>query len=387
MKRLKEPNLWAEIDLNAMAANVRALRRITRKEALLMAVVKADGYGHGAVEAAQTALDSGAERLAVARTHEGVELREAGIDAPILVFGHTAPPDTELLWRYRLTQSVSSVGTASRLAEASRQAGETLWVHIKVDTGMGRMGLIPDCGRPGKSQGDQTPVNEILAIDRLSGMEVEGIYTHFAAADSMDKSFARLQFDLFMAFLEKLRQNGFEPQLRHAANSAAIIDMPETHLDAVRPGISIYGLYPSPEVDKKRVELAPAMTLKSRIIHVKTVPPGFKVSYGMTYETRRSTRIATVPVGYADGIQRRLSNIGWMLVKGKRAPIAGRVCMDLTMLDVGGIDGVEPGSEVVVLGRQGQATMTADEMAELLGTINYEVVFNNKGRIPRVYLR
>ncbi|MFZ7125851.1 MAG: alanine racemase [Desulfobacterales bacterium] len=381
---LDDPNIWAEIDLRAVAANVRALRGITRPEAMIMAVVKADGYGHGAVEVARTALDNGAERLAVARTHEGVELREAGIEAPVLVFGHTGPADAPLLWRYGLAQSVSSADTASRLAEAARREGATLPIHIKIDTGMGRMGILPDCGRPG---GVHTPVEEVLAVDRMKGLETEGIFTHFAAADSADKTYARLQFDLFLDFIDQLRRTGLEPPIRHAANSAALIDLPETHLDAVRPGIALYGLYPSREVNTARVPLRPAMTLKSRIIQLKEVPAGFKVSYGMTYETRRQTRIATVPVGYADGIQRRLSNIGWMLVRGKRAPIAGRVCMDLTMLDVGEIDGVAVGEEVVIMGRQGGETMTADEMAEILGTINYEVVFTNAGRVPRIYLR
>lgn len=382
--QLIEPNLWAEIDLGAVAANVSGLRRITQQDAVVMAVVKADGYGHGAIEVAQTALKNGAEQLGVARTHEGVALREAGIDAPILVFGHTAPADAGLLWRYDLAQSVSSVQTAERLAEAARQAGEVISIHVKVDTGMGRLGLLPDCGRPGSGPG---PVEEVIAIDRLTGIIVDGVFTHFAAADSADKTFARFQFDLFMTFLDRLRRSGFEPRLRHAANSGAIIDMPETHLDLVRPGISLYGLYPSPEVDRNRITLTPAMTLKSRIVHLKSVPAGFQVSYGMTYETQAPTRIATVPIGYADGIQRRLSNNGWMLVGGRRAPIVGRVCMDLTMLDVGEIDDVAPGDEVVVMGRQGEAILSADDMAGLLGTINYEVVFTNRDRIPRVYIR
>ncbi len=384
MVPLKDPDLWCEIDLAAIAANVGALRRITEKSALVMAVVKADGYGHGAVETANIALANGAERLAVARAHEGVALREAGIDAPILVLSPTGPSITHHLWEYRLTQSVSSLESASRLSASARRSGESISIHVKIDTGMGRLGLLPDCGSPGSGSG---PVEEILDIDRLRHIELEGIYTHFADADSRDKSFSRLQFDLFMGLLDHLRRRGFEPPMRHAANSAATIDMPETHLDAVRPGISVYGLYPSADVDRNRISLTPAMSLKSRIIHLKAVPAGFPVSYGMTHETEAPTRIATVPVGYADGLQRRLSNRGWMLVRGKRAPIAGRVCMDLTMIDVGGIPGAQTGDEVVILGRQGLASMTADEMAGLLGTINYEVVFTNRGRVPRVYRR
>ncbi|MGD8251664.1 MAG: alanine racemase [Desulfobacterales bacterium] len=384
MVPLKDPDLWCEVDLPAIAANVGALRRITDKRALVMAVVKADGYGHGAVESANIALANGAERLAVARAHEGAALREAGIDAPILVLSPTGPSITHHLWKYRLTQSVTSLESASRLSASARRHGESILIHVKIDTGMGRLGLLPDCVPPGRGPG---PVQEILDIDRLRHIEVEGIYTHFADADSRDKSFSRLQFDLFMGLLDHLRRQGFEPPMRHAANSAATIDMPETHLDAVRPGIAVYGLYPSADVDRNRISLTPAMTLKSRIIHIKAVPAGFPVSYGMTHETEASTQIATVPVGYADGLQRRLSNRGWMLVRGKRAPVAGRVCMDLTMIDVGGIPGAQVGDEVVILGRQGLASMTADEMAALLGTINYEVVFTNRSRVPRVYRR
>ena len=220
---------------------------------------------------------------------------------------------------------------------------------------------------------------------RLSGLEVEGIYTHFATADSSDKSYAIHQLELFVEFIERLRVAGLEFSVKHAANSAALIDMPESHFDMVRPGISIYGLYPSEEVNKARVKLKPAMALKTKVIHLKDVPAGFKVSYGSTYETEKSTTIATVPIGYADGLNRLLSSNGHMLVNGLKAPILGRVCMDLTMLDVGHIPGVTLEDEVVIFGRQKEATISVDETASNLNTINYEIVSTLTERVLRQY--
>jgi len=248
---------------------------------------------------------------------------------------------------------------------------------------MGRLGLVPDCGNPDAAL---PPVDEVVALTRLGGVHLQGIYTHFAAADEADKSYARMQLELFTEFLEHLHRAGVNCGLRHAANSAALIDLPGAHLDAVRPGIALYGLYPSTAVDRQRIDLQPAMSLKTRVLQVKTVPAGFAVSYGMTWHAAAPTRIATVAAGYADGLQRRLSNRGQMLVRGKRAPIVGRVCMDMIMLDVGHIEGVTAGDEVVIIGRQGSADISADEVAGLLDTINYEVVFTNGFRVPRRYL-
>lgn len=380
---MADPNIWAEIDLAAVAHNVRELRRVTRPEALLMAVVKADGYGHGAAAVARTALSNGAAMLAVARLEEGVALREAGLTAPILVFGRPFPDQAEDLIRHGLIQSVLDLEDAALLSREARAKGAVIPVHLKVDTGMGRLGLVADC-RP--TPAVPAAVTRAAAIAALPGVRLEGVFTHFAAADSADKTFARLQFEIFTDFLAALVRAGIDPGLRHAANSAAVIDLPHTHLDAVRPGIALYGLYPSPAVDATRVELLPALALKTRVLQVKRVPPGFPVSYGMTWEAPRETVIATVPAGYADGLSRNLSNRGRMLVRGASAPIAGRVCMDLTMLDVGGIEGVAAGDEVVIIGRQGDEAIAAEELADLLGTINYEVVFTNALRVPRRYL-
>lgn len=380
--------LWAEIDLNAIADNVRELRRITQPQARLMAVVKANGYGHGAVEIARCALQNGASFLGVARIEEGIHLREAGIDVPILVFGYTRPHRAGDLLQYDLTQSIHTGATARELSEAAGSLGTNLKIHLKVDTGMGRLGLLPQNFQPNSPEKvNPDTIDETLDIAGLSGLDLEGIFTHFASADSADKTYAEYQLDLFLNYLKHLKKAGLNPPLTHAANSGALMDMPRSHLDLVRPGIAIYGLYPSDEVDRQRVSLKPAMALKSQIIQLKKVPAGFNVSYGSTYTTRKPTTIATVPIGYADGLNRLLSSRGRMLVGGQRVPIVGRVCMDLTMLDVGVIQNVQAGDEVVVFGQQGNETLTVDEMAAELNTINYEIVTGISARVPRVYLR
>jgi alanine racemase len=378
----------AEIDLKAIAHNIKELRRITHPDARLMGVVKANGYGHGALEVARCALQNGAEVLGVARIEEGIRIREAGIEVPILIFGYTLPDLTAKLLDYDLTQTVYTYASAQVLSQTAISLKKKIKVHLKIDTGMGRLGLLPQNFQQGNSIGiSADAIEESLAIAGLNGLELEGIFTHFATADSADKTYAEIQLDLFMNFLNRLRKAGLEPLVRHAANSAALIDMPQSHLDMVRPGIASYGLYPSDEVNKKHVPLKPAMALKARIIHLKKVPAGFKVSYGSTHQTPKATTIATIPVGYADGLNRLLSSEGQMLVHGQRAPIIGRVCMDLTMLDVGRIDNVQVGDEVVIFGQQGNDAITVDEIASSLNTINYEIVSTITARVPRVYLR
>ncbi|MBT8367593.1 MAG: alanine racemase [Deltaproteobacteria bacterium] len=382
------PLTWAEIDLNAYAHNIKELRRVTRPGARLMAVVKANGYGHGAVEVARTALQNGAESLGVARLHEAVELREAGLEAPILIFGYSPPDSAETLINYDLTQTVYSPATAEALSDQAARKGQ-IKIHIKVDSGMGRLGLLLDELADGISDDRSTAntIGDIAAINGLANLETEGIFTHFATADSADKSYANKQLDRFTDFLNRLDRAGLSPPVRHAANSSAVIDMPDSHLDMVRPGIATYGLYPSDEVNHRRVYLKPVMTLKSRIIHLKKVPAGFNISYGITFQTKNPTTIATVPVGYADGLNRLLSSRGHMLVHGHRIPIVGRVCMDLTMLDVGSLSGAAIEDEVVVFGPQGHEAVTADELASTLNTINYEIVTSISARVPRIYIQ
>jgi alanine racemase len=374
--------VWAEIDLAAIAHNIRALKALQPVETLLLAAVKANAYGHGAVEVARTVLANGADYLGVARPAEGIALRTAGIHAPILIFGYSPPEMAAELAAHGLEQCVYDIDTARAISARLAGIDQRLTIHLKIDTGMGRLGI--PCP-------DQKAVARCVAlaqqISTLPGISFKGIFSHFATADSRDKAFAEGQFRQFEACLAALEANHLRPPLGHMANSGAIIDMPATHLDMARAGISVYGLYPSHEVRRDALELFPALALKARVIHVKKVLPGTPISYGCTWTAERPTTIATVPVGYGDGYSRGLSNRGMMLVGGSRVPIVGRVCMDLTMLDVTAIPGVEVGDEVVVLGRQGQAQISADNIAAWNATINYEVVTAITERVPRIYIK
>ncbi|MDY6904723.1 MAG: alanine racemase [Thermodesulfobacteriota bacterium] len=372
------PLAWAEIDLTALAGNVTRLKNMAGDHCELMAVVKANAYGHGIIEVSRTALKNGASWLGVARIEEAMMLRENGITAPVLIFGYTPAAFCRDLIDRDIIQTVFSYADAAALSHATVGNGNRLRVHLKVDTGMGRLGL----------NAVSTDISEEIArIAALPGLALEGIYTHFACADALDKTHAFKQLDRFSALLAVLEKKGIHIPLRHAANSAALISMPDTRLDMVRAGLAIYGLYPSAGTDRDAVALRPTMTLKTRIIQLKTVPAGFDVSYGATYTTPAPTTLAVVPMGYADGYNRGLSSKGEMLVKGEQAPVVGRVCMDLTILDVGHIDNINIGDEVVVIGRQGNAAITADEIADALGTINYEVVSAIPDRVPRIFLK
>ena len=378
---MNKPITFVEIDLGAIAHNITSLKNLAVNHTRFMAVVKADAYGHGAVPVARTALLNGAHELAVSRLNEALKIREDGIDAPLLIFSWVSPDRTSDLVRFNLRPSINSLPLAEAYSREAGKTGRKLKAHIKIDTGMGRMGLLSEAD----STGDDRLVECILEIVKMPCLQCEGIYTHFANADCADKTHARNQLYRFKKILQMLKKNGAEFPLCHAANSAALIEMPETHLDMVRPGISLYGYYPGAATDRSLVELKPAMTLKSKIIQIKEVPAGFNVSYGSTFTTRKKSRIATVPIGYADGYRRLLSSKGNMLVQGRRAPVLGRVCMDLTMIDVSDIDDVRLGDEVVAFGRQKNSQLHVDEVADLIGTISYEVVCNINHRVPRVY--
>ncbi|MCF8106945.1 MAG: alanine racemase [Desulfohalobiaceae bacterium] len=377
--------VWAEIDLKAIGHNCREVKRIIPEKTRFMAVVKADGCGHGALMAAGTALNNGADRLGVARAAEGVALRQAGFQVPILVLGYTSPAETRLLLDHDLTQTVFDPEQAGEFSQNAQALGRILKGHLKVDTGMGRLGLpaVPEAGEDVLFKPEA--LEQALNTARLSGIHLEGCYTHFAQADSADKTHARGQLKCFQAFTRALEEKGLTFEFCHAANSAGVIDLPESHLDMVRPGIMLYGLYPSREVDHQAVSLKPAMSLKTRVAQIKEVGPGFHVSYGSTFVTGKRTKIATLPVGYADGYRRNLSSRSAMLVRGVRAPVVGRICMDQTMLDVGHIPEVEIDDEVVILGAQEGELIPAEELADLLGTINYEIVSTIMARVPRIY--
>lgn len=375
---------WAEVDLDAIAHNARELKRLIGEKTELMAVVKANGYGHGAVQVAETALDNGASRLAVNRALEGVQLRQAGITAPVLILGYTLPAQAETIVRWHLTPTVNDPEQAQALSVAASrppfvppnsggERGAGLPIHVKIDTGMGRFGLLPD-----------EVVDFVRAISELPGLSLEGVYTHFALADAADKSYTLQQFEIFLEVVKRLERAGFTIPIQHAANSAATLDLPETHLDMVRCGIVLYGLRPSNEVEPT-IPLRPAMTLKSRVARVRTLPTGSSISYGCTYTTSEPTLVALVPVGYGDGYHRLISNRGQVLIRGQRAPIVGRVCMDQFVVKISHIPNVQQHDEVVLLGRQGDAEISAEEVAAWAETINYEVTTSILPRVTRVY--
>jgi len=366
---------WAEIDLDAVAHNARELKRQAGERAELIAVVKANAYGHGAVAVARAALEAAASRLAVVRTLEGVQLRRAGIEAPILLMGYTLPAEAETIVRWRLTPTVNTWEQAQALSAAAMARGLRLPVHIKADTGMGRFGLLPE-----------EVVDFAQALVQLPGLQLEGFYTHFSVADVADKSYTRHQFSIYRQLLARLEEASISIPLRHVCNSAATLDLPEMTLDGVRCGIALYGLRPSEEVEPA-IPLRPVMSLKSRVARVRTLPAGSSISYGRTYTTTRPTRVALVPVGYGDGYHRLLSNRGAVLIRGQRVPIVGRVCMDQFVVDVSEVPETQQDDEVVLIGRQGEAEITAEEVARWAETINYEVTTSILPRVTRVYLR
>ncbi len=361
---------YVEVDLEAIAHNTRRIVDMVAP-ARLLAVLKADAYGHGAVRVARTALNNGAACLGVASINEGVVLRQAGIQAPILVLGYTPAWQARDVVLNDLSATVFSLDVARALSRAAADRQSRVRLHVKVDSGMSRLGLLPD---------DVLPF--VRDVQALPHVELEGIFTHLAVADT-DPDYTRLQLERFRGVLEALEQAGIRPPLAHAANSAAILSVPESYLDMVRAGIALYGLHPSTEVPCP-ADFRPAMCFKTQVAQVKTLPAGSYVGYGNTYQTVGEQQIAVLPVGYADGFRRAPRHWGEVLVRGLRAPIVGRVSMDQTMIDVSRIPGVRQGDEVVLIGAQGDDWISAEDAAEQLGTINYEVVSEILARVPRV---
>ena len=368
--------VWAEIDLDNLAHNISEVRRVTGNGATIMAVVKANAYGHGSIMAARTFLENGAERLAVATLTEAMELRGAGFDAPILVLGYTPSYQFGEVTEYHVTPTIYAYEQAEALSRAASSQGRVVKVHVKLDTGMGRLGFLPS----------EDSIDDIIRIGQLPHIEVEGIFTHFAVADQGEKDYTRDQFRRYMQVVDELERRGLDVPIKHVANSAAIIDLPEYDLDMVRPGTMLYGLYPSEEVDRSRVDLRPALTLKAEISNLKTVPKGTGISYGLTFTTGRRSRIGTLPVGYADGYGRALSNRAEVGISGSRAPVVGTVCMDQCMIDLTEVEGAEIGDEVVLFGDGSDNAPHIDEVAGWLGTENTEVLCMVSRRVPRVYI-
>lgn len=363
---------FCEIDLSAIRHNVGVMRAHVAGGAKFLAVVKADAYGHGAVQVARAALEAGADMLAVAIPEEGMELRAAGIGAPILVLGGIDETAAEAVVQAELTQVVFDEARVRALAAAGEKLGKTAKVHIKLDTGMSRIGV--------RTAGEAQQL--VRLIDSLAGIELTGCFTHMATADEDYSDATLAQIERFRLLTGAIAQVHPGRITRHAANTASIFRYPQAHFDMVRGGIALYGYPPVPEAK----DLQPAMRWVTRAVYVKTICAGDRVSYGGLFEAKRDTRVMTVPVGYADGYRRGLTGKGCVLVRGKRAPILGRVCMDQIMVDVTDIPDAQVGDEVVLLGRQGGECIDAQEMADWLGTISYEVICSPSKRVPRVYI-
>ncbi len=368
----------AEINLDRLEHNIEGIESLIRPGTKLCAVIKADGYGHGAVPIAGLLEDRDKVwGYAVATAEEAFELRGSGIKKPILILGCVFDEDIDAVIGQDIRATVFSMESAQKLSEAARRAGKPARIHIKIDTGMSRIGFPPD--------GDTADV--IAQISGLPCIEIEGIFTHFATADSADKTFTDVQASRFLTLIEELGERGIAIPVKHMANSAGIIDLPKYDLDMVRAGIIIYGLWPSDEVIKDRIDLSPVMALKSHVVQVKTIEEGTPVSYGGTYRAAGRMILATVPVGYADGYPRSLSNCGYVLIHGKRAPICGRVCMDYFMADVTDIEDVRASDEVTLIGRDGEEEITMEELGDISGRFNYEFACDIGKRVPRVYVR
>lgn len=363
--------VYARIDLDAICANIDEMKRVIGPDVGLMAIIKANAYGHGAIQVAR-ALKHKVRSFGVATAEEALALREAGIRNPILILGYIFPGVSEALIMEDISLTVFDYETAETLSDLAVRLGKTVNIHIKIDTGMSRIGLMPN---------DES-VGIVKRIAALPGVCIGGIFSHFARADEADKTSAKAQLAAFEKFTETLKAEGVDIPCRHLCNSAGITEMPEAHFDLVRCGIATYGLYPSDEVDRSRVRLRPAMSMHARVTYVKTVPAGTPVSYGGTFVTERETVIATIPIGYADGYPRSLSGKGYMMIRGQKAPILGRVCMDQCMADVTDIPGVRRGDEVTLMG-DGIDTET---LARLSDRLHYELVCDIGVRVPRVYV-
>lgn len=371
---LSYSRVQAEVDLDAINWNLSEVRRVITPGTKIMAIIKADGYGHGAIPVAH-ATEQQVDGFGVAAVQEAVNLRRAGIEKMILILGYTPPEYFQKIVELGISQTVFRYEMAERLdAEAGRQ-GKKARIHVKVDTGMGRIGFFDNVE-------SAQVVREIAALPHV---ELEGLFTHFACADEADKTSALGQLARFGRFCQQVQELGVEIPIRHISNSAGSIDLPQADYDMVRCGIATYGMYPSEEVNKRRICLRPALRLVSHVVYVKEVEAGCGISYGSTFVTGRKTRIATIPVGYADGYPRRLSSKGFVLIHRKRAPILGRVCMDQMMVDVTHIPETAIGDSVVLAGSDGAEAITVEELSELAGSFNYEFVCNISKRVPRIY--
>ncbi len=374
---------WVEIDLDRIAHNMREIKKCLKPDVRLMGVVKADAYGHGAYEIAKTILENGAEQLSVAFVDEAVELRKCGISAPILILGNSSETSIEDLISYDITPAVFTMEFAKALSKHAHSVGKTIRVHIKVDTGMHRIGFLygEDANERAKT------IENIIEISKFPGIEIEGIFSHFSTSDEEDTEYTLEQLRKFKELTENLEDLGIKIQLKHIANSAAIIKFPEAQFDMVRAGVIMYGMYPSEWVKKSPINLKPAMSFRTRIINIKTLGKGSGISYGKSYITDAPTKLATICVGYADGYSRVFSGKANVLVNGKLVKQLGRICMDQCMIDVTTVNNIGIGDVVTLFGSGDGGNIPIEELAEIMGTINYEISCMIGRRIPHVYIK
>lgn len=368
---------WVEVDLSNLDHNIEQLKKITGDTTEIIAVIKADAYGHGSVHVARHLKDHGICTFAVAALSEAILLRDNGFDDEIILLGITPDIYVDTIVDYNLTPVVCTLSNAEAINRAAAKAGKTVSALIAVDTGMGRIGYRP---------ADEGAVEEIRQIADLEAITVRGIFSHFATADAADKTYALQQEEQFNGFCNKLEAVGIDTSFRTLANSAATMEMPSTHMSAVRAGIALYGCYPSDEVDKELLQMKPVMSVKANILHLKEIEPGETVSYGQTFRAERKSKIATIALGYADGFPRPYSSKGKVICNGHIVPLAGNICMDQCMIDVTDVPDVKAGDEVIIMGSDGNNTISADDIARETGTINYEIICAFGQRLPKVYI-
>ncbi|MDY0131641.1 MAG: alanine racemase [Desulforegulaceae bacterium] len=371
---MEKTDLIAEINLKRIGQNVKALKTLAGKNTSLMAVVKANGYGHGAVEVSKKAIESGASLLGVSRAEEALELRENKINSRILTLGYPCKNMIEDVCKNNIDISIYDYETARAVSARAKEIKTKVKVHLKIDTGMGRVGIPGDINEITK---------EVKKIINLENIDPIGIFTHFSSADEKDLEYTYFQMNKFYSLLKNLEKDKIFFEFFHCANSAGLINIKESRKSLVRPGISIYGLYPSPEIDKNIINLVPAMTLKARIVQVKKVKKGTYVSYGRTWRAKKDSKLASIAIGYADGFSRLLSSKTHVLINGKKAPLRGKICMDLCVADISEIENVNPGDYAIIFTDK---IITADYHSEKLGTINYEIVSSLTSRAKRVYV-
>ncbi len=374
---LENERVWAEINLDNIGNNIKIIKSLLKEKTEIMAVVKADGYGHGAIDVSKVALKNGATCFAVSCYREAIILRESGIDVPILILGYTPKTLFYNIIKNKLTQTIFDKETAKELSNQAKKINEIVDINIKIDTGMNRLGFYPSLDS----------LNEILEISKMPNINITGVFTHLATSDSLDHEFTNYQINKFYKFVEDLRNNNLKDFKVHISNSGAILNHNNINADIVRPGIIMYGLSPSKDLDIEKLGLLPALSLKTRISYLKYVPENESIGYGRTFFTKRRTKVATLPIGYADGYSRVLSNKGRVLINGLYAPIIGNICMDQMMVDVTDIENVKLDQEVILIGKDNNNKIAVEEIADIEQTINYEIVCNIGKRVPRVYIK